>query len=173
MTTLANYQARAAATAQPAAYDHNYLIPMIVGELGELFGQQAKSVWHGWDADKLKEELVLEYGDICWGVAILLEMEGVQSVSGNLLVPGRSIWGTQLSPWHTLLQKATGLHLFYATGAGGHAYISAEAQQLWTALEKYCGVITGAPFEVVLDANIKKLASRAARGVLQGAGDHR
>lgn len=172
MTTLANYQARAAATAQPAAYDYAYLVPMIVGETGELFGQRAKAVWHGWSAAELRDELVSEFGDICWGTAILLEMEGVRSISGNILLPGRSLWGSELDPWQTLLQKASNLHLMYVAGEN-RRYLQGQAQQMWQTLEKTCGAITGATFEQVLDANIAKLASRAARGTLVGSGDHR
>jgi len=173
MTTLANYQARAAATAQKAAYDHNYLIPMIVGETGELFGQRAKSVWHGWTPAKLQEELVSEFGDVCWGTAILLQMEGVSSPKERLFGQPRSIWPEEeMSPWHILLTRAQSLHLFHCLSRT-KIYIAGEAEQLWLALEKYCHEITGVPFQDVLDYNVKKLADRAERGVLQGSGDHR
>lgn len=172
MTTLANYQARAAATAQPAAYAYEYLVPMIVGEVGELFGQRAKAVWHGWDVDRLTTELVSEFGDVCWGTAILLEMEGVRSISGDVLLPGRSLWGAELDPWQTLLQKATNLHMLYV-GGDSRKHLQGQAQQMWMTLEKTCGRITGRTFDQVLDANIAKLASRAARGTLVGSGDHR
>ena len=172
MTTLANYQARAAATAQKEAYDLAYLVPMIVGEVGELHGQKAKAHWHGWTPARLQEELVSEFGDVCWGTAILLDMYGIRSTPEQLLGQPRTPWGDELDPWHILLQRATGLHLFYIQ-LNTHRYLPGEATQLWLALEKYCHDITGLPFQDVLDYNVKKLADRAARGVLQGSGDHR
>jgi len=172
MLTLTNYQARAAATAQPAAYDRAYLIPGIVGEVGELFGQRAKAVWHGWDNQKLSQELVSEYGDICWMTAILLDLEGSKGATDHLLGQPRTLWGEELDPWHILLQRATGLHLFYVQRET-QRYLASEAMQLWLVLEAYCLRITGADFDTVLEANLAKLAGRVQRGTLVGSGDHR
>jgi hypothetical protein len=169
---LADYQLAAARTAQPAAYDRAYLIPMIVGEVGELFGQRAKSVWHGWEEGRLEEELSLEYGDVAWGVAILLDLEGIRSTEQYFEQPSRTLWGQPLDPWHVLLQKASAIHLF-TTQADTYGYVGGEAAQLWMALERHCQEITGHDWETVLNANLAKLASRAERGVLQGSGDHR
>jgi hypothetical protein len=173
MTTLANYQARAAATAQPAAYDRAYLIPMIVGEVGELFGQRAKAVWHGWEPSRLQEELVSEYGDVCWGVAILLQMEGAANLQGSRLrQPVLTSWGNEPDPWQQLQARAGWLYRFH-TQKETHQFICGEAKQLWLLLEANCQAITGVPFDAVLGANLAKLASRAARGTLVGQGDHR
>jgi hypothetical protein len=174
MATLTNYQARAAQTAQPAAYDHAYLIPMIVGEVGELFGQRAKAVWHGWDADRIQLELVSEYGDICWGVAILLQMEGANSLQGSKLRRVDTCWCAADKPdaWAELQTRAGWLYTFH-TQRETHQYIVAEAKQLWLLLAAHCEEITGLPFDAVLEANLAKLASRAARGTLVGQGDHR
>lgn len=173
MTSLANYQARAAATAQPAAYDHAYLIPMIVGEVGELFGQRAKAVWHGWDADRLQLELVSEYGDVCWGTAILLQMEGAHNLQGSKLrLPGLTVWGNMPDPWEQLQARAGWLYRFH-TQPETHQFIVGEAKQLWMLLERNCRAVTGLPFDQVLEANLAKLASRAERGTLVGQGDHR
>jgi len=173
MTSLSNYQARAAATAQPAAYDHAYLIPMIVGEVGELFGQRAKAVWHGWDAERIQKELVSEFGDVCWGTAILLDMEGHNSLQGSRLrQAGPTVWGREPDPWAQLQQRAGWLYRFH-TQQETHQFIVGEAKQLWLLLEAYCEEITGVPFNQVLDANIDKLVGRVARGTLVGQGDHR
>ena len=173
MITLSNYQARAAATAQPSAFDRAYLIPGIVGEVGELFGQRAKAVWHGWDNQKLSAELISEYGDICWMTAILLDLEGIKSTRPeNLLGQPRTIWNEQLDPWHILLQKACNVHLFH-TQRQTTRYIAGEAEQLWLILEAFCLSITGADFDTVLEANLAKLAGRVERGTLVGSGDHR
>lgn len=169
---LAEYQVAAARTAQPAAYDRAYLVPMIVGETGELFGQRAKAVWQGWDDARLNAELVREYGDIAWGTAILLDLEGVRDLRDYSLNHPRTVWGGQLDPWHVVLQKASAVHLF-STQADTSRFVASEAAQLWMALHLHCQTITGSPWETVLQVNLDKLASRAARGVLQGAGDHR
>lgn len=176
-----DYTQEAASTAQSAAYDRAYLIPMIVGEVGELFGQRAKAVWHGWDKERLTDELVLEYGDICWGTAILMLLEGTDHSKVDFTkvtaLPHRggvnTLWaGNQPDPWQQLLARSTDLYLYY-TQEETHSYLRGAAQQLWLALQTHCQVITGHPFDDVLTANLAKLASRAARGTLVGRGDHR
>lgn len=170
---LKEYQAAAASTAQPAAYDHAYLIPGIVGEVGELFGQRAKAVWHGWTTDKLRQELVSEYGDIAWMTAILLRMEGVTNLQhARLREQALTVWGRPPSPWHPLLQKAVNLHHFHYEPET-QQYIAGEAQQLWLALKEHSVAITGSGFHLVLQHNLDKLAGRVARGTLVGSGDHR
>lgn len=165
---LYDYQHAALRTAQPEAFSDEYLIPMIIGEIGELFGQRAKAHWHGWDADRLQKELVSEYGDICWGTAILLH---TRDISGHNPQDFPLIQG-QADCWHKLLGHSHDLNLFY-TGKETKNFIVREACRLWKALEFCCEGITGVPFEQVLQANLDKLASRAARGTLVGQGDHR
>lgn len=170
---LAQYQSAAAATAQPAAYQYDYLVPMIVGEVGELFGQRAKSVWHGWTREKLQAELVSEYGDIAWGTAILLKMEGVEFFRAQLRQgPATTVWGNEPSPWQPLANKAANLFHFY-TQEETHQYIRGEAQQMWLTLESSCKAVTGTDFNTVLERNLLKLQGRVARGTLVGSGDHR
>lgn len=172
---LKEYQAAAAATASIKAYDDAYLIPMIVGEIGELFGQKAKAHWHGWDADKLKLELMSEYGDVAWGTAILLSTRGVSQLTykrDDMFEFALTRWGNKLDAWHILLQRSQYLHQWY-TEKETHSYIRGEAQQLWLTLHQFCQAITGASFDEVLQMNLAKLASRAERGTLIGSGDHR
>lgn len=166
---LSEYQTAAAATADPKAYSLSYLIPMIVGETGELFGQKAKSFWHGWSADKLQQELVSEFGDICWGIAILLK-------SGNVSNVPSYVFPDSNDGWHWLLSCSHDIHLFY-TRPGYQSnrmdWILQEAAMMWATLEHHCEEITGVAFDTVLIKNLQKLADRAARGVLKGQGDHR
>lgn len=177
---VAEYTQRAEATAQPAAYDREYLIPMIVGETGELFGQRAKAVWHGWDWPRLHTELVSELGDIAWGTAILMKLEGTDftkvTFEGHTSRPHahtQATWGAgTVDPWQQLLVRANDLHLYY-TQPETHCYLRGAAQQLWLALQTHCLAITGDSFDDVLQYNLAKLASRAARGTLVGSGDHR
>lgn len=171
MTTLREYQTQAKATAQVEAYDHAYLIPGIVGEVGELFGQKAKATWHGWDADTLQTELVAEYGDICWMTALLLDMFELHDETD----PVRNTTVLRpytREPWQTLLGKAYSLHMFH-TDPECRPYITGAARDLWVTLRAQCEAITGASFDDVLAYNGAKLAARAAKGVLRGSGDHR
>lgn len=167
------YQKAAGSTAQEKAFSLDYLIPMIVGETGELFGQRAKSHWHGWSADKLQVELVSEYGDICWGVAIFLGTQGVH-ILPPLPVTAKNSYGALEAdnPWQALLSRACYLNMWY-TDDTTLSYLKAEAISLWYALERNAEAITGMPFGTVLQANLTKLAGRVARGTLVGSGDHR
>lgn len=169
---LADYQSKALRTAQPRAFDNDYLIPMIVGEVGELLGQRAKAHWHGWSPARLREELVSEYGDVAWGTAVLLHVEGSSDIKVKPREIPLTVFGHRPDPWYALVVRASYLYQFY-TQEETHCYIRGEAQQLWLKLEHHCEAITGVPFDEVLNANLHKLASRAARGVLVGSGDHR
>ena len=169
------YQAAAASTAMPAAFSDAYLVPMIVGEIGELFGQKAKAHWHGWDAARLRTELVSEYGDIAWGTAILLSTRGVHHFevkSDPMNEHALTRWGNKMDAWQVLLQRGQYLHQWY-TEQETHSYIRGEAQQLWVTLATFSEAITGASFDEVLQTNLAKLAGRVQRGTLVGSGDHR
>lgn len=168
---LRTYQYKAMTTAEPRAYDHAYLVPGIVGEVGELFGQQAKAYWHGWSTADLQVQLVKEYGDIAWMTAVLLYTEGVEQleVPANFS-PG---WGGQKpEPMALLHSSAAQVHSAYLNRPH-YDWMQEAAQRLWIVLATQCLTITGAPFDWALGVNLEKLASRAARGVLQGAGDDR
>lgn len=168
---LSEYQAAALTTAQPRAFSLDYLVPMIVGEVGELFGQKAKAHWHGWSADKLQVELVSEFGDVCWGTAILLHVldRGVVELSPEAT---RRRVRDHRDPGQILVQRAAYLHAWYSDEPS-RAFLANEAQSMWYTLEAHCEAITGMPFETVLQANLTKLAGRVERGTLVGSGDHR
>lgn len=168
---LRTYQHMAMTTAQPRAYHHEYLVPGIVGEVGELFGQNAKAYWHGWPQHQLQVQLVKEYGDIAWMTAILLHTERVEQldVPANFS-PGWA--GDKPDPMALLLSGASQLHSAYLNRPH-YDWVQEAAQRLWFILATQCEAITRTPFDIVLEANLDKLASRAARGVLQGSGDNR
>lgn len=157
------YQRRALDTAQPRAFDHAYLIPGIVGEVGELFGHRAKAFWHGSHPDRLKEELANEYGDICWMTAVLLSTYQIHEVDLSHSFQDKD-------PWLGLLDGADNLYGLYTYD---DTYVSSAARNLWAYLETHCLEITGLGFGEVLQMNLDKLRSRAERGVLRGSGDHR
>lgn len=168
---LAEYQHKALATAEDRAYHHAYLVPGIVGEVGELFGQQAKAYWHQKSSADLLVQMVKEYGDIAWMTAVLLYTEGVEqmAVPANFS-PG---WGGQApDPMALLHSAAAQVHSAYLNRPH-YDWMQEAAQRLWVVLVTQCETITGAPFDFVQTVNLEKLASRAARGVLQGSGDNR
>lgn len=174
--TLAAYQHLALATAEPRAFHLDYLIPGIVGEVGELFGQRAKAYWHGWPMEKLQTELVSEYGDIAWMTALLLHSRGVASLQPVVNIPPSLNLGI-LNPHQSLLSAASSLHTQWLLEEQGISetdeWLDMAAERLWRVLRDNCEAITGRDFQYVLDANLVKLADRAARGVLRGSGDHR
>lgn len=163
--TLYAYQRRALDTAQPKAFEHEYLIPGIVGEIGELFGHRAKAHWHGSHPNRLKLELVNEYGDICWQTAVLLSTYQIHEVD---LTYGEVY--QDKDPWLGLLDAAENL---YGLWTYDESMIPRSASNLWAYLETHCDEIVGESFGDVLQMNLEKLSDRAARGVLRGSGDHR
>ena len=176
LLTLAGYQQRAAATAEPRAYDLEYLVPGIIGEVGELFGQRAKAHWHGWMPGKLGEQIVKEYGDICWMTALLLHTRGIDYLDPAYPAAGGVRWG-RMNPNHALLSASQNVHLQWLMEEEGisdsEKWMDESVSRLWRVLRAHCQDITGLPFQDVLQANLEKLASRAARGVLRGSGDDR
>jgi len=172
---VTEYTAQASSLLMPIANDRAYLIPMIVGETGELFGQRAKAVWHQWTPERLQLELVSEYGDIAWGTAILMQLEGsnlTRFAADHPMTGTRDPLTGVRNPWQTLLNRANDLHYWY-TERETHGYIRGTAEAMWVALEVHCQAITGVSFEEVLNKNLAKLHSRAERGTLIGSGDHR
>lgn len=174
--TLHDYQESASATADPRAYDLEYLIPAIVGEVGELFGQTGKAYWHGWSAEQLQTELISEYGDICWMAAILLKREGISVQPTEMMeraVRGKSLGHSSYADgWLALLSSSRSLYMA-ANTERLHNEVGANAHWFWTELAYHCQEVTGVSFGQVQRRNLAKLADRAARGVLKGQGDHR
>lgn len=174
--TLAGYQQRAETTAEPRAYDLEYLVPGIMGEVGELFGQRAKAHWHSWMPSKLVDQLAKEYGDICWMTALLLKSRGITDLDPVYPAAGGVRWG-RMDPHHALLSASQNVHLQWLMEMEGisdsEKWMDESVCRLWRVLRAHCEDITGVPFQDVLHANLEKLASRAARGVLRGSGDDR
>lgn len=166
---LSAYQAKARSTAAPAAYEYRYLVPGLLGELGELTGRQAKGFWkRDVGTPDYKNDIALEYGDIAWMAAILLSKQHIH---------GRDAWGqpygsTPHASLTPLGEVALEISTIFSQYSGGPCFFI-DARALWDLLERHCESITGLPFSDVLEMNIIKLASRASRGVLIGNGDHR
>lgn len=165
MTTLAEYQKLALQTAMPEAFLPSYLVPSIVGEVGELFGKRGKAVRDHWEPERLDRELAAEYGDVLWMTAILLHVEGVDDATPRL--------GTRehRDPWYGLLDLSQWLYEEHMQEV--HPSLRRPAIKLWQALAGNCQAITGHSLDAVMQINIDKLLSRQARGVLTGSGDNR
>lgn len=188
---LLDYMAKAKATAQPEAYSYQYLIPGILGEVGEVYGQIAKNHWHGWSSEKFETELVAEYGDICWMTAILidhrfkietfdLEVEDqdleFNPFAGMQVISNRVALMVEALEWEA--QAAQDLEEHGTEEAANRLESLTQNTdemllKLWAYLVDCAPVVTGHPLQKALDYNAEKLASRAARGVLRGSGDHR
>ena len=165
MPTLAEYQVNALRTAMSEAHDHAYLLPSIVGEVGELFGKKGKAVRDHWSKERLENELAAEYGDICWMAAVLLNLHDVHEIPEGY----RDRRELEAEPWLMLLEAATAL---YEAPMFGNS-VRRNAILLWIELEEHCSAITGHTFDEVLNLNTKKLLDRQSRGVLTGSGDNR
>lgn len=180
---LTGYIPAAKSTAQPAAYDYAYLVPALLGEYGEVYGQLAKAHWHEWPEEKLKLEMVAEYGDMCWMVAILIDKRSCLTERSHVMVPpvgfaphiAMGAVGQRISLFLNALEEETRVGL-QSNELVMDAYVGEtdyQLMQLWNVLANYAEQCTGSSFQEVLEYNKEKLASRAARGVLRGAGDHR
>lgn len=168
---LHEYQTKAMATAEPRAFHHEYLVPGLLAEVGELFGHHAKGYWHQRPHMEVQALVEKEYGDIAWLTAVLLHTEGVT----QLHVPASFAagWGGQRpDPMALLLSSAAQVHSAYLNRPH-YDWMQEAAQRMWCAVVTQCQVVTGTDLDTVLQINLDKLASRAARGVLQGAGDNR
>lgn len=159
------YQAKALETALPTALDPSYLVPMIVGEIGECFGKVAKAVRDEWSEERLNEELAKECGGVCWGVALLAKHYGLTKMDR---------WGTD----YRLQTREESLHFLLADVSaleritrGGGASGRSQVRHLWLNLEDNCELLTGRSFDEVLKMNLVKLADRKVRNVISGSGD--
>lgn len=167
---LDEYQKKALSTAAPVGTTYEYLAHGLIGEVGEFAGRIAKGVWKGdRTSGAYLADLALEYGDIAWMTAVLLHRQGIH---------GRDAWGAPLgvppedmiSPLGAIMAEAGYQYRIYATNVTGYTL---DARRLWDLLETYCERLTHHTWADVLQMNVDKLASRAARGVLVGNGDHR
>lgn len=167
---LSEYQKKALSTAAPIAHTYEYLAHGLVGEVGEFSGRIAKGVWKGdRNTGACWADLALEYGDIAWMTALLLNKQHIH---------GRDAWGQPLgvltedpsSPLGEIMAEVGHLYRIYATNITGYTL---DARWLWDLLETNCERLTRHSWDEVLQMNVDKLASRAARGVLVGNGDHR
>lgn len=150
------------------AYDLDYLVPGLAGEVGEAYGKRAKGYRDGWNAD---HAVAQELGDVAWFTAMLIASTRRHTTAGA-------------APVHTdgsavsLLQAVTDLVDDYYTvfdrdDAGVHQQILADAHEVWATLTHQTPILCGYRLLTVLNMNTTKLLSRANRGVLSGSGDNR
>lgn len=173
---LSEYQKKALSTAAPIAHTYEYLAHGLIGEVGEFAGRIAKGVWKGDRGHAaFYSDLALEYGDIAWMAAILMNKQGIH---------GRDAWGQPFArsysrdvhtpeamvPLSEIMAEAAYLYRIYAMNTTSYLL---DSRRLWDLLETHCEQLTRHSWDDVLQMNVDKLASRASRGVLIGNGDHR
>lgn len=168
---LSEYQQHALKTALPTSLNLDYLVPMIIGEIGELFGQKAKAVRDTWAPDDLQKMLISEYGDIAWGTAILLNHFGIHEVPDSAF--HRTPHPT--NPWTDLLAWTQTIYISHEDfeRTPNPQWLDYTAENFWATLKFRCKKITGREFDMVLSSNVDKLARRAQAGTVSGSGDLR
>ena len=156
------YQEQALTTALPSALTMDYLAPGLIAELGEVFGKQAKAVRDGWDEERLNREVIPELGDCMWFLALIAHLAGTQvnGVSENRLI---------LDDLAAAMDSATQI-LVWRDHDGFNIQTHLEILLNCITSNAICN---GSTLEAVAQANLDKLASRQARGVLGGSGDAR
>lgn len=175
--SLMEYQTHALSTALPTAFSAGYLVPGIISEVGEIYGKFAKAYRDRWGMTKpagyLAEELAKEYGDVCWGTAMLLHMQGIDTIPESIAERAPQFldeYATCISPdiaLGVILRNAMYLGTFTSLAEDDAALV------LWERLRMFAPVITGKSFDYILGMNVVKLADRKARNVLEGSGDER
>ena len=145
---LTDYTPAALATCEDSSRDLKYLIPGLIGEVGELFGEVARVQRLG---QPRTEQIIDEYGDIAWMTAVLLDHLGVGEVSpmgGLRYVQGRE------AALELILARAAAVH------RSGSDVLPGRAAALWSTLADHAEAVTGVSFDEVLSANLEKLAAR-------------
>lgn len=154
---LDDYTPQATATAEPRAYDLEYLLPGIIGEVGEFFSEFAKQHWHETDRSAT---IVDEYGDIAWLTAVLLSRLGVDQTMVDQMTDLRS-YDDHAAALEVLLARASSVY------RSEEAHLPARAANLWATLAQHSEVLANASFDDVLSRNIQKLAERTAKDELR------
>lgn len=157
------YQDKALETALPTSLTPSYLIPMIIGEIGDCFGKVAKAVRDDWSEERLNGELAKECGDVCWGVALLAKHYGLTKIDR---------WGTD----YRLQNRAQSLHFLLADVStlggitrNGNGSGRAQVRNLWLNLEDNCELLTGHSFDKVLNMSLTKIADHKVSNDISGS----
>lgn len=153
------YQDQALTTALPSALSMDYLLPGLVAEIGEVFGKRAKAVRDGWTRERLREEVLPELADVLWFVAVISHVSGEKIYEEKIDTWSYPFMESALASARALLTCNTGRYPGFLT----HILAAVNFEV----------VGHGSTLEAVAQANLEKLASRKARGVIGGSGDAR
>lgn len=172
--TLDTYTPQALSTALPTALSFDYVAPGLVAEVGELYGVEAKAVRDDWDRDRYRTALVKELGDVAWFLALTLHLSDEYVDQGSRELAETIDQDETSDPLGYLLVRARNVHSYASMfNPLGYWLSYSEAWTAWHFLARHSQKICGLPWSEVLQANVDKLASRAARNALQGSGDDR
>lgn len=125
-----------------------YLIPMIVKDMGQLIGLEADARHVDWDADTLERETQEAYIQLASETALLLSLYGIEVISDEAGASVAHRLAASVDPLVSLHARVD--HLFRAYIQKEQEQIHADVQRLWAALEFRCEAVTGQTFAQVL-----------------------
>lgn len=137
---LEAYSRQVIALASPRTLDLEYLLPAIIGDVGNLIGTVADR-WAQRQA--FDEEIISAYQDLACDTAVLLHRDRITDVSDVTSLRYVEDFDAALE---LILARATSV---YRSGADTRG---ARAAGLWVCLADHCETITGKSFAEVLNA---------------------
>lgn len=150
------YQRRAWKLAEGRAVELDYLIPGLVGKVGELFAHRSRA--HR-DDDPFREvapRYVLAYGAAAWMTATALRAYGVVALPRWAKDSARQqLQHRRPDPGADLLADVTAAYTAWSDDVGEE--LVEELTRTWVTLQASCAPITGRAFPDVLDENLRIL----------------
>jgi hypothetical protein len=157
------YQYHAALTAvYPPDNEREYLALGLLAEVGELAGVLAKH-YRG-DGGDLREKVLKEAGDVAWFVAQICRCTHTPFCDPHTHLRYDALTDLPINA----MREATALAAALLDGAPVQKH--SQALLIWLRLLVIRFDLT---MDEVMQANLRKLADRQARGVLMGNGDER
>lgn len=158
--TFEEYIPKAIATA--VFIDGRYPSVSLLVESAELLDVFVKPLLRGDNNGKVdRDKLIKEAGDCCWNLAAICHSEGITPRDPPAIIPRTDL----ITQCINIVYCA---QLIANIGFGRRSLADVYRRRLITLLLEFN--ITESE---VLEANLKKLADRAARGVLKGSGGER
>lgn len=149
---LKTFQAGIKPDATEAAYHLGYLVPGIMGDVGDLFALRANAALR--EQDVSGEAAVEMYGELAWKTAILLDSYGIDEVEAEITEAMQHQWAGQISGWLSLANRA---QLTAAMWLEDRPHlIPGSAQRLWVSCRMRAEEVTGVDFDTILQTHLDK-----------------